>query len=206
MNRGALRSALQTRLGLSASGDGLATDTALNEAIANALRDIGLEHDWPWLLTSASLTFSTTTGLAAQPTGFVKARELVIGGRPAKYAPLAEFLAVAGEGSAYVWTDLGANFQLSPTPATVPTATLYYVRQEPALSSDSDSPLIPDAYQHIVLARAAYLTNVRRARNDEAIRDDNEYQLAVRKLRDASWNRSGPRTVRRAGSTYWARW
>lgn len=204
MNRGQLRTAIETRLAIVSSGDGLLSTTALNDIIGFALRDISAEHDWPWLLTSDPLTF--TDNSAPVPTGYVKARELVMNSKRAKYVPLAEFLDLEAMGTECVWTDAGATIRITPTPSSTPTATLWYIRQEPALESDSSEPLLPDAHHQALVARAAYHANTRRGRMEEALRDDNEYQLSVRKMKDASWGRSGPRAVRAAGNTYWARW
>lgn len=205
MDLAALRSALQLRLGLPSVGDGLlpaATQTAIINA---ALRDLCQERDWPWLVTSAALTF--TSGDATVPSGFVRAREVTINSRPAKYLPLTEFLAAQADRSVYAWTDIGTTIRLTPTPATAPTLpVLYYVRAEPELTSDTDEPLLPEPYHDVLVARAAYRANVRRNRMDESVRDDNEYQLGVRKMKDAGWARAGQRSVRRSGSVLWARW
>lgn len=204
MDLAALRTALQQRLGLPSVGDGLATTTVQTAVINSALRDLSNEHDWPWLISSASLTFSA--GSAAFPTGCLRARELTINGRPAKFVPLAHFLGVAGDSSDYVWTTQATTVKITPVPDTAPTAVLYFVRSEPELSGDSDVPLLPEAYHDVLLARAAYRANVTRNHMDESVRDDNDYQLQVRKMKSASWARTGPRGVRRAGVVNWARW
>ena len=204
MNRGQLRAALTSRLGIPATGDGLLDPNTLNDLLGVALRDIGVESDWPWLVASAALTFTGDT--APAPSDMVKAREMVVSGRRARFVPLTDFLDAQGDSVSSVWTIVGANVQITPTPATAPTATLYYVRAEPTLTSDTSSPLLPDTYHQILLARAAYHANTKRNRFEEAMRDDNEYQLSVRKMKDAAWPRSGPRTIRAAGTTNWASW
>ena len=204
MNRGQLRAALTSRLGIPATGDGLLDPNTLNDLLGIALRDIGVESDWPWLVSSAALTFTGDT--APAPSDMVKAREMVVSGRRARFVPLTDFIDAQGDSVSSVWTVVGATVQITPTPATAPTATLYYVRAEPALTSDTSSPLLPDTYHQILLARAAYHANTKRNRFEDAMRDDNEYQLSVRKMKDAAWPRSGPRTIRAAGTTNWASW
>lgn len=204
MNRGQLRSALISRLGIPPVGDGLLDQSELNNIIGYALRDLSSEHDWPWLLTSASLTF--TSGVATSPSTLVKVRDLVVNGRRAKYVPLTAFLDASAAGVECVWTDTGTSIRLTPAPSTAPTATLWYVQGEPALGVDTASPLVPDAHHQMVVARASYLANTRRNRMEEAQRDDNEYQMGLRKMRDASWSKTGPRTVRPAGVALWASW
>lgn len=205
MNRGQLRAALTSRLGIPATGDGLLDPNTLNDLIGVALRDISVESDWPWLLTSATVTFTNDT--APAPADMVKARDLLINSRRAKYAPLSEFLDAQGQRVTYVWTTIGTSIVLSPTPASTPTdPALYYIQSEPELSADTASPLLPDTYHQVLLARAAYHANTRRNRFEEAMRDDNEYQLSIRKMKDSAWARSGPRTIRAAGTANWATW
>ena len=205
MNRGQLVTALSSRLGIPTAGDGLLTTASMQDMVQSAARDLASEADWPWLLTSGSLTFSTTTGLATAPTGMVKARELTIGGIRACYVALGEFLD-AVHVDAYVWTIRGTSVALSVIPATAPTAVLWYISGETSFTADADSPLAPDVHHNVLLARASYHANTRRSRFEDAIRDDNEYQLGVRKMRDAQWVKTGPRSVRAAGSTRWATW
>lgn len=205
MNRGQLRAALTSRLGIPPAGDGLLDPNTLNDLIGVALRDISVESDWPWLLTSAPLTFNGDTATA--PTDMVKARELKLNNRRARYAPLSEFLDAQAQRVTYVWTTIGVDIVLSPTPGTTPTDPfLYYIQSEPEMSSDTASPLLPDTYHQVLLARSAYHANTRRNRFEEAMRDDNEYQLLVRKMKDSAWARSGPRTIRAAGTANWATW
>lgn len=206
MNRGELRAALKSRLGIPSTGDALLTDTELNNIIGYALRDVSSERDWPWLRSSSSVTFSTTTGLAAAPATMMKPLHLVIGGRRAKHVPLTEFLDAQAIGYLCVWTLNGTNLALNPVPSSVPTATLYFLLGEPTLAGDSSSPLLPDSHHQVLIARASYLANTRRSRKDDAQRDLAEYEDGVRRMWDASNVKSGPRTVRAAGTTLWARW
>ena len=204
MNRGQLRSALTSRLGLPITGDALLDTSELINALDAALRDMCNEYDWPWLVAEASLTF--TTGVAPKPSGCVKVKELVVNDRRAKFAPLAAYLDIAARGAQCVWTETGTNVKITPVPTTAPDATLYYVQAEPALASDTTEPLLPATYHQTLLARAAYHANVRRNRMEDAARDDNEFQLSVRKMKDAGWARTGPRYVRSAGTSLWANW
>jgi hypothetical protein len=132
MNRGELRAALIARLGIPPTGDGLLTPAALVECLDLALTDLSDAKQWPWLLTSASLTF--TAGVAPFPTSPAVAdvRELEIDGRRAKKAgSLPEFLDALGERNRCVWFVEGTNVKLAPVPTTAPTsATLYYSRAE----------------------------------------------------------------------------
>jgi hypothetical protein len=131
---------------------------------------------------------------------------LVINNQRACPAPLAEFLDNAPVASRYLWSVVGANVQLSPVPATSPTNTLYYIRPEPALTVDSQSPLIPEAHQAAVIARAAYYASVAKAQADAANFHNTEYENALRAMRDATKRETRPRQVRDVGTSLWATW
>lgn len=206
MNRGDLRTSLTSRLGIPATGDGLLTTTALNECIDLALRDISDAGSWPWLLSSASVTF--TAGVAAFPTGVQQPRELTVGGvRAKKASSLPEFLDRLADGALCVWFPVGTNVKLAPVPATAPTtAALYFQLSEPALAADGDSPLLPALHHNVLLARAAYHANMRRQKFDGADRAADEYETGLRRMLDAQRATTGPRRIRPAGSTMWAAW
>lgn len=206
MIRSEIRADVKLRLRLPANGDPLISDGTVNECIRLALLDISAEHDWPWLTTSATVTFSTTTGLASRPTDCVKIRELVVNGRVARYAGLNEWVTAATCGQR-VWTDQGASLALSPSPTTVPTATLYYVRLEPVLTSDTSAPLLPEAYHSFLVARASYHANVRRRNETDAALDSNEFASGLKRMETAMHVKTGPRRVLPAGGLRnWAWW
>jgi hypothetical protein len=205
MNLGQLRTALTSRLAIAPTGDARLDSTALNAAINRALQDIVSDQDWPWLLTSSSLTL--TSGVAAWPTDAMKFRELVIGGDRARFVQLAEFLDTQADGSDFVWTQQGANVAITPTPTTATTGTLWYIRAEPDLSSDGTSPLLPSAHHQVLLARASYHANVRRRAERDVAADLAEFEAGIKRMRDALVMRTGPRQVKPAGSTRrWATW
>lgn len=198
MNRGAIRGELQSRLRLPAQGDPLLTDDVLNGCVRLALNDISAAHDWPWLLTSGTVTFSTSTGKAAYPADCVRIRELIVNNRRALRCGLAEWIDAQTLGS-YVWTEIGGQLALTPIPTVAPTATLYYCRQEPVLTADTASPLLPEANVASLIARASYHANMRRRVSEDAAADDNEYQAGVKQMRTAMWAKTGPRQVRTGG-------
>lgn len=204
MNRGQLRAEVTQRLRIPANGDPLLDDTTLNDLIRIALIDISGVSDWPWLLTSASLTF--TTGTAPMPATAVKLRELIVNSKRAEYVGDAEFFDCQALLSRFVWTDLGATIMLTPVPTVAPTATLWFVRGEPAIVLDTVSPLIPEAHQQVVIARACYHAEVRRGRAEAATFHEQEYERGLVRMRDATRSRTGPRQIRQGGQRWWATW
>lgn len=206
MNRGELRAALTSRLGIPPAGDGLLTETALNECLDLALRDLSDAGSWPWLLSSSSVTF--TDGVAPFPTGVEQPRELSIGGvRARKASSLPEFLDCLADLSRCVWFAIGTNVQIAPVPTTSPSsAVLYFQTAEPALVADGQSPLLPPGHHNVLLARATYHANMRRTKYDGADRANGEYEAGLRRMLDAQRATSGQRRIRAAGSTTWATW
>lgn len=204
MNRGQLRARLVLRLRIPPAGDPLLDEPTLNDCIQAALNDVDSYSDWPWLLNNASLTF--TAGSAPLPTDFVKARELVINSYRARHATLNEYLDQVPTADIFLWTILGSTIVLTPVPATSPTNTLYYIRPEPALTLDTQSPLIPEAHQAAVVARAAYFAEIRRARADAASFHNSEYETQLKRMADATKRTNRPRQIRATGFERWATW
>jgi len=162
-----LRNAVKDRLAIRSDGsgnslDGLITNTFINTSIDDALKRISIEKDWYWLATTAPLTFSTSTGKASLPADFMRANELVVNGYPAELLPLDTVLDPLSDKATYGWLIYGMDAQLTPVPSTVPTATLYYFRYEPTLSSDSSTPIMPAPYHYAIVSYASYLCAARR--------------------------------------------
>jgi hypothetical protein len=206
MNRGALRARLQVRLRIPPAGDPLLSEPVLNDCIAQALADVSSYNDWPWLLTSGSLTF--VAGSAALPTDLVKARDLVINSYRARPASMSEFLDNGPFPSLYLWCVIGANVQLSPVPVNPasPTNTFYYIRPEPALTADTQSPLMPEAHQSAVISRAAYHACIAKGMADAASVHNAEFETDLRRMNDATKRVTRPRQIRTVGFERWATW
>lgn len=192
------------RLGIPPAGDPMLDETILNDCLGQALRDVSAVSDWPWLLTSASLTF--TAGSAPVPAAMVKVRELTVNATRAKNVDLAEFLDTVALGDQWVWMIDGSSIKLTPVPTTSPTNVLYFIRAEPALAQDTTSPLIPEAHQAAVISRACYHACIRKRMSDAAGFHHGEYLEDLNRMRDATKTRTGPRQVRTAGGRWTATW
>lgn len=193
MNRLELRNAVKDRLAIRSDGsgnslDGLITNTFVNTALDDALKRISIEKNWFWLATTASLTFSTSTGKAPLPADFMRANELVVNGNPAELLPLDTIIDPLSDNATYGWLIYGTEAQITPVPSTVPTATLYYFRFEPTLSSDSASPVTPVPYHYAIVSYAAYLCAARRQDEPRASLYLQEYGSYLRTM--ANDNRS----------------
>lgn len=168
MNLSQLRSSVLSRMGLT-SGDPLFTSPVLTELVNEAVHVIETEEDWPWL--EAITTHSTTAGTQTLtvPTDWLRTRNLWI----ADNDPLVN----TG------FTDLRARFDattraqpthysltadaiyLGPTPDATYTVNHHYIKREPDLTSDTDSPLMPASFHAAIVEHATYL-GLRRSREE----------------------------------------
>lgn len=204
MNRGQLRTEVALRLRIPPSGDPLLDEPILNDMIRAALVDICSVSDWPWLLTSAAVTF--TAGVGPLPASCVKVRELILNSRRGEYVDNAEFWDCQALLSRFAWTVLGPNIVLTPVPTVAPTTLLWFIQGEPALTADTQSPLIPEAHQQVVIARATYHAEVRRGRAEAAAFHEAEYERGLSRMADANKRRTGPRQIREARQRWYATW
>lgn len=203
MTAAELIAALKTRNGITSLGDGLITDAVLYECVSNALADVSAEDRWPWLLTSASLTFTGAT--APLPTGWTASKSLLIGGYPVPHVGLDEMQSSAVR---FVWTEVGANIVISPTPTVaLTTPTLYYYRDEGVVDSGADAILLPVTWHRYLLARASYHLNVRRSFAERASLDDTEWRTGLERMRAAKRATVGTAPIRSSFRTkIQARW
>lgn len=187
MNRLQLRDAVKDRLAIRSDGsgnslDGLITNAIVNTAIDDALKRISIEKDWYWLATTASLTFSTTTGKAPLPADFMRANQLVVNSSPAELLPLDTVIDPLSDNATFGWLVYGLEAQITPVPSTVPTATLYYFRYEPTLASDSASPVMPVPYHYAIVSYASYMCAARRQDEPRAALYLQEYGSYLRTM------------------------
>lgn len=193
MDKRELRARVRLRNAIPDTGDGLAGHTDIDDCITAAMADISGEYRWPWLQTSAPVTF--TAGVAPIPADCVSVLQLTVNGYPAERVDLSEF----GQPSRpFVWTDQGSTVTLWPVPSVAPSATLVYYRGEPELTTDVAVPLMPAVFHQLLVVRASYQLNVRRGDQTRAAQDSAEYQMGLRNLMQAGWRSNGPRRVQSA--------
>lgn len=178
-----MRSAVQLRMGITGTyTDALLPAVNIDILINNALDQISASAQWPWLLTSTSLSFAPST--ATLPFDFIMARSLVYNGYPVQWIQLEDYLDPDRFFSPFGWTIVGNQARLTPAPTANASGTLYYYRNEPALVSDTDIPLLPTVHHNAVVSLAAYMGCL--ARQDESRASVNmaDYRLNVNNMRD----------------------
>jgi hypothetical protein len=162
-----LRTALRTRLGVP-TGDPLLTDTNATDLVNSALHMLETEHDWPWLETSEDL--ATVIGTATVTPGATWMRTInlrISNGVSLSRRPVEEvdFMASAGTGEPRLYAVTGATITLFPTPSAVLTLKHRFVRSEPDLAADGDTPLVPASFRPAIVEYAAHLA-YRRMRDE----------------------------------------
>lgn len=193
-----LRTAVRTRLG-NPSTDGFFSDANLTDLANEALASVATERDWPWLCVST--TFPTVAGTAAYtPTsGWMKTRLLTIDGYdPLEERSLAEIRGIPSSerGRPTLWAVSGDQLILRDVPDGVYTVIHDYVKVEPALSGDADTPVMPSSFHYAIVAKAVELAHLRQSRADRAREAAEEYAGWVVRMLDNKRRSTAPRRVR----------
>jgi len=201
-----MREQLKLYCAISRTGDGMLTDDVLNGLLNNGLNRISTDHDWPYLLTSATVAVDTT-GSGPLPSGFARARDVVANGARAMQATFRELLDPIGRSNSFVWTIVGSTLRLDPAPTATLNVTLWYFQQEPLLADDTDTPLMPSDDHPAIVYFAAQLAWLSRGDQQRAQTWYAQYEQAMKGMQDELYQTYGPRSVvvRRRDPT-WASW
>ncbi len=205
MNRLQLREGTYDRMGVP-QDDAQLTTSVVDRMVNDALHMIEVEHEWPWLLAKTTITTASGTGEYAVPTDWLRTRYLQIdGGQPLEGVEIGELIggwpdsASRGTPSEYA-IDVDSNgadvVLLRAIPDTVATVTHYYVRREPDLNSDSDSPLMPASFHAAICEKAAWIGLRRTRENDRAMFCDAAYKEWAQRMLDDRRRRSGTTRVK----------
>ena len=203
MNRLEIQNAVKQRMAIPSTGDGQLTDSVINNLINQALTVISAEHDWPWLLTSTSVTF--TSGSASLPSDFIKSRALIYNTLPVQWVQLEDFLDPDRWFAPFSWTIIGSTAKVTPTPTTNIATTLYYYRREPDLTTDGSTPLMPSQFHNLIVAYATYLAAMVRQDEGRAAVHMADYNMLLNNMRD-DLTQSTTRRIRYDRSSQYATW
>lgn len=168
MNLSQLRQSVLSRMGLT-SADALFTSTVLTELVNEAVHAIETENDWPWL--EAITTHSTTAGTQTLtvPTDWLRTRNLWITDNGpltnTGFTDLRARFEASVQGQPAMYSVTADTIYLGPTPDAVYTVNHHYIKREPDLTSDTDSPLMPASFHPAIVEHATYL-GLRRSREE----------------------------------------
>lgn len=200
MIRSAIRSAVYERTGLP-TDDGLVTAAFLNGAIQQALDFYSTLADWPWLQETISVSVLTGTPGYAVPADWSRTRFLRIDDSyPLRPFSLEELYtrwtddASVGRPSEFAIDDEG--IVLRPTPDQAYTMIHGYLKTEPVMTDDANSPLLPVRYHYAIVEYASWLA-LRRTRDEQRAQEaKSAFDEYLRAMRDDRRRTDGPIRVR----------
>lgn len=178
MDLSGFRSAIRTRLGVP-SGDSFYTDSVLTDLTNSAIRFLSGEADWRWLEKSETLATATSDFDYAVASDY--RRTIAISDADGvillrKRFDELQFMTTAEDDTPHFFSVYGSNVHVRPVPNSVFNLTHYYVGEETALSSDTDTPALPTRWHDVAVEYAVYLAKMRAGNFQEA-----EQNLAVYK-------------------------
>ncbi len=114
--------------------------------------------DWPWLQSTGTVNTVANTEIITLP-GHRKVEWMYIDNQKLEYENIrtrSEFKGTTGR--PYAWTQYGGNIYLLPTPNAVYTVEYgIQLDDDPSLSLDADTPLIPDWAVDMLIADTCML-------------------------------------------------
>lgn len=164
-----LRARIRSRMGVN-EADSFLTDARILEAINQALKQIALEHDWPWLSTQHTITTAADVAAYPVPADFLRTKSLrrADTGQALTARNTQEVEGWIGVGEPRAFAVEGDEILLSYVPNAEYVLIHRYIRQETALAADSDTPRIPTYWDEGVIEYAVYLLARAIKRPDEA--------------------------------------
>lgn len=196
-----LRDAVRVRLG-QPEADNFYTAPVLDDLINEAVQAISLEDDWPWQDASAILT--TVIGqqnyVPTVTAGHVWLRTRAITQADADSLSWRSLIEVRENGTTKgdpaIYTVSEERIILAPIPTRVIAFTHDYVRQEPILVFNTDSPLMPVPFRFSVLHLAAALGHYRQNQSQRGDMEMQSYQGWLKRMQDNRRRVTVPARVR----------
>lgn len=191
MNLGELRTATNRRSGV------LYDDAALDDLINEAVQRIALEAEWPWLHALYEFTATDDDGTQALPDGARRVSSVNLGGYEAFVTSIENLDAWDNVyvTSRHGYAVRGTDLLFRPTQPAGTTITVRYIRSEPRLTGERDTPLLPDVYHDAVVNLACAIANERVGNFKRAEQFDRRYTDWLRTMK-ANALRVGGRTGR----------
>ena len=165
-----IRTEIRTRMNVGTT-DANISNSVLTTLINAALRHISVQYDWPWLEVEATAntvagteTITLASNVRKVTHMYHEYHELLY--RQFRDRPL--FYGLTGPPVAF--SEQAGVYYVWPTPNAVYTVSYGYILdKEPALSADSDKPLVPDWAISLVITQACILV-ARRLRDRDTER------------------------------------
>lgn len=182
--------------------DGVLTASRQTEFLNAGLRQIALEHDWPWLKATASISVLSGTRNYPVPSDWIRTVRIFdpATGRDIQTAAVTDVDRIVSSDEPAIYAIYGNEVLLAPKPAANVTLTHRYVKRETVLASAGDSPLIPAEYEEGLLEYAAYLSFRFLKDAGRAAEAMSGYRAWVKRAQDnIRQSKANPRVVHRPG-------
>lgn len=151
------------RLGVNANDTRL-TESVRFRAINEALRQVSLDHDWPWLATSETIATVNNQQAYTPTAGWIRTNSLV---RLDNGTPLIQYAIqdldryntseqASFSGAPRVYAIYGGQILLGPVPNGVFNILHRYYRAETYLANSEDPSIIPDVYSRGIIEWASH--------------------------------------------------
>lgn len=145
------------------------TDAQITVLINQAIHEIAVAADWPWLEASTTITLSDSTqtyALSSEASDFNRAQALVDddNDETVEYISPSNFFALYGNDTGNestqprFWTIWEDNIYISPIPEDDDTnrLTLYYYKNPTELSAGGDTPGFDEGFHWIIVEYAKW--------------------------------------------------
>lgn len=191
-----LRTAVYEALGVSSS-DAFYPAPKVTRGINDALDRLAVRYAWPWLETLT--TFSTVVGTANYNLPADHRRTLELWTEDGSLEPyqrrdITRFTGVNGKPRVYAIKN--NDIYLAPVPTEVLTINHLYIGHETALANDSDQPLIPDAYNDLLVVETAMRLAVQKGDSERVDMLREARDEWIRTLRDEVRQSQGAHRIR----------
>ena len=183
-----LRTAIYRQANISTSDTSL-TSAVLTGLINEALKAIATDHDWPWLYSEDTISAVVGTRDYSFPTGATRIAWLSIGDGPVfdvrQMKELERWNSTDITGQPHIFSTVGVtSVRIAPYPDTAYTINVGFYQDENTLSGDTDTPLLPSAYDGLVIGRTIKLIGYRLGNNTLVQMGDDLYREWLRRTRD----------------------
>lgn len=186
MDLAAMRQACRNALGVP-STDPLVSTSKLDGWLNDALQELSVERDWPWLFHTDATNTATVADQAAYtlPSDWRDTVTVTINERPLRRITVGTHQAFDTYGdwhTDYHYSVMSGSLTIDPAPAAVLDLVHVYIRDEAVLAGDSDEPYLPSRWRHALVRRACASCCLA---NDDAGGHDRfrgEYDAWVRKM------------------------
>lgn len=158
-----IRDSVRVRLGVPAQ-DSFYQDPQLDDLINEALQAISAEGDWSWLQTTETINTVYGTRFYTPAPDWENTKALSIQGYDAMtYLSLQEIRNWPDDtyDVPMFYTIYLDQLYLAPNPSAVYVLRHDYLRNEPMLVENSDTPIMPTLYHYSIVAFAVHLAHLR---------------------------------------------